>query len=435
MKEIVVVLFTFASFGLVIWGLLRRTGMYEYPFLVGTVFAGWLLPQAIGLYSNQFLPEGGYERTIFMATLCVAAVYIGNISCRTPWRTFNWKMDDQRLLIGAAALSAFGFFFNMLIGEMNPEELGQQWTGISTIYFFFSQAQIFGYAISVLLYARTRRIAALVLAGINFVFYLQIIIYAARRGLAIEIGLIPILAFWFGRGWVIPRALMLGGAIVAMFLTFSIAQIRKTGFEHGYGGSVGHVLSLEELSNINFSGIFEDVLSKGSDELTSAIYNISATAELGSYSFGAFYWNSIVFGYVPAQFLGRDLKLGLMFNIEEDAPLKLYGFQPTPGATPTGLSDSFGAFWYLGAAVFLVISRIMAKLYLAAVRQHRAAQVLYMVSITTAMHAVTHTTAWFFIPWIQYFIFLWPVFAWARVRNLSTEGPDYSELVKKTRAP
>jgi hypothetical protein len=420
MRELLLFMLISSSLGLMLGGLLSRPGQYQYPFLAGAVFAGWLVPQAIGLYGNQILPEGGYERTLFMAVLCVVAIYVGNVSCRKPWRSFAWQLDDRRLLIGATALSVFGYFFNLLIMELPAEQLGRQWTGIATIYYFFSQAQIFGYAIAAILYARTRRLLALALAALNLVFYTEVILYAARRGLAIDIGLITLLALWFGRGWVMPRVLMVSGAVVAMLLVFNISAIRQIGYDSaGYGVGGGHILSMEELSNIDFVGKFNEILSKGSEELTNAIYDMSAAAESGTYDFGQSYWNAFVFRYVPAQFLGRDIKESLMFDLPESAAKDMFGYRRTPGATPTGLSDSFAAFWFFGAGVFFVISRIMATLYLAAVRQHRIAQILYLVSITSALQAITHVSWWFFTPWIQYFMFLLPVFVWARVKGVS----------------
>lgn len=409
-----------SSLGLILWGISGRSGQYQYPFLAGAVFTGWIVPQAIGLYGNQTLPDGAYERTLFMAVLCVVAIYVANVSCRKPWRSFDWQLDDRRLLIGATALSVFGFFFNLLIMVLPAEQLGKQWTGIVTIYYFFSQAQIFGFAIAAILYARTRRLLALMLAALNFVFYAVGILYTARRGLTIDIGLITLLALWFGRGRVMPRVLMISGAVIAMLLVFNIDEVRReSSGPKGYGTGDSRILSMEELSKIDFVGRFNQILSKGSEELTNAIYDMSATAELGEYNFGQSYWNAFVFRYVPAQFLGRDIKQSLMFDLPENAARGMYGYRRSFGSTATGLSDSFAAFWFFGAAVFFVISRVMASLYLAALRQHRIAQILYMVSITDAMHAITHVSWWFFTPWIQYLIFLLPVFAWARVKSVS----------------
>jgi hypothetical protein len=161
---------------------------------------------------------------------------------------------------------------------------------------------------------------------------------------------------------------------------------------------------------------------------------MSATTELGSYNFGESYWNAFVFRYVPAQILGRDFKSSLTFDLPEDEAASLYGYKRTLGATTTGLSDSFAAFWFFGAGVFFLISRIMAKLYLASLQRHRVAQILYMISITSAMHAITHTSWWFFTPWIQYFMFLMPVFAWARVKGVSAPKSSSSYALTQSGA-
>jgi hypothetical protein len=435
MRDVLLFVLIGSSLALLVWGLLRRGRIYEYPFLAGAVFTGWLVPQAIGLYSNESLPAGGYERTLFMAVLCVVAIYVGYISCRKPLRILTWQIDDRRLLIGAAALSAFGAIFQFLIRGLDADTLGAQWTGVATIYFFFAQAQTYGYALAVIIFARTRRRFALALAVVDFAFFAASIFIGARRGLTIEISLITLLAFWFARGWVLPRIAMIGGMVFAMLFIFSVSAIRQSAFSGGhYGDSTGHLMSMEDFSRIDFVGSFESVLSKGSYELINAVYDMSATAETNSYNFGQSYWNAFVFRYVPAQLLGRDVKDALMFDLPntEDVVAQMYGYRSPPGATPTGLNDSFAAFWFFGAGVFFAISRIMAGVYLAALRLHRVAQILYIVAIADSLHAITHESWWFFTPWIQYLMFLLPVLAWARVKRASVRGSVAPGLREQT---
>jgi hypothetical protein len=418
MKELILILFVSSSLWLVAWGLLSRHGHYQYVFLAGAVFAGWIAPQAVGLYSSYSLPEGGYERTLFMATLCTAAIYLGNVSSIKPWRSFAWNLDDKRLLIGAATLSAFGGFFAYLLGSLPEEMKDAQMTGIGTIYYFFAQTQNYGYAIAAIQYARTRRPLALALVFIDLAFFAPAILVGARRGVAIEIGMITLLAFWFGRGWVISRALMVAAVIVGMMLVFSTGQLRQSASSSARSDqALTHLPTLDELSKIDFTANFDDILSKGSFELTNAIYYMAATAASESYNFGESYWNAFVFRYVPGQFFGKDLKTSLMFDVPDDNHAeRIYGYKTVLGSTPTGLSDSYAAFWFFGAGVFFLISRIMARLYMAAVRQHRVAQILYMASITDALQAITHVSWWFFTPWVHYVLFLGPLFVWARVK-------------------
>jgi hypothetical protein len=96
------------------------------------------------------------------------------------------------------------------------------------------------------------------------------------------------------------------------------------------------------------------------------------------------------------------------------------------------LNDSFAAFWFFGAGVFFAISRIMAGVYLAALRLHRVAQILYIVAIADSLHAITHESWWFFTPWIQYLMFLLPVLAWARVKRASVRGSVAPGLREQT---
>ena len=57
---------------LLLQGMISRGAIYEFPFLAGAVFAGFALPQFVGLASDPFLPPGALEKTLVMASLCAA---------------------------------------------------------------------------------------------------------------------------------------------------------------------------------------------------------------------------------------------------------------------------------------------------------------------------------------------------------------------------
>src|SRR5258707_8447881 len=122
MNAFVLFLFTAVSVGLVIWGLARHGRIYEYPFLVGAVWVGWFLPQAVGLLNDYSLPEGGYALTIFVATLCVVATFTGYNSQPRPLQAFAWRFDPRRLQTVALVFSLIGSFFRLWIRDL-PEEL------------------------------------------------------------------------------------------------------------------------------------------------------------------------------------------------------------------------------------------------------------------------------------------------------------------------
>jgi hypothetical protein len=96
-------------------------------------------------------------------------------------------------------------------------------------------------------------------------------------------------------------------------------------------------------------------------------------------------------------------------------PYAQYLYTKRSGLTTTGMTDSFGSFWYFGCIKFFIIAFIMSKLFLAANRGNSVAQILCMVLTVPAMHAITHSTFWFYKFWPHMLLFLLPALLYARV--------------------
>ena len=94
-----------------------------------------------------------------------------------------------------------------------------------------------------------------------------------------------------------------------------------------------------------------------------------------------------------------------------------FGFIPVTGSTPTGLSDSFQSFWYFGAMIFYIIGLVMSRWYRAAIRGNVIAQITVLLIVTPSLHAITHSTHWFFVYFVQLAAFLLPVVFLARIRK------------------
>lgn len=376
---------------LLLRGLARPGHMYQFPFLAGAVFLGWVAPQAVGLLGDARLPEGGLARTLLMATLCAGAVYIGHRWSARPLRALEWHFSQRRLLQVAAGMSLVGAYFAWKIRGLPDEMLVGAWQGLPVAYLFFAKLQMYAFALAALLFARTGSRAALVIALVNLAFFLQPLFIGARRGLIIEVGLVILLAAWFGRRWTVPRPAMIATLVVGALFVFSVGQYRGTVYDRGnYGGDDWRLPSVSDVLGIQYWGTFQQVLKDGADELRNAVYDISGTGEEMSFNFGGSYWNRLVQQYVPRQVVGESAKQSLMLDLPD--PARAYGHSPHFGTTHTGFSDSFQAFGYLGALVFFAIARFMRALYEAGVRGHLLAQVLYMALITDALHAITHAT-------------------------------------------
>jgi hypothetical protein len=386
----------------------RRGAIYEYPFLSGATFAGFVLPQLIGLAHDRFLPSGALESTLIMAILCAAMCWLGARMADRPTSAPTWHFNEKRLLIASALLLLCGVYFAYKISQL-PESMinnGSGWTGLPVAYLFFARLQGYGFALAVLLVARNGSRIALLLALFGASTYIESIVIGGRRQPLVEFATIMLMAFWFGRNWCLPRLVMLSALVIGALFINSVGEYRAATLD-----AAGP--QWDEVFKIDFIGNLEHLTEQGGFELTNAVYNIGAVSRTMNFDLGAYYWNDNVFTYVPAQLVGHDVKESLMLPLA-DPSFDEYLYSPWPGTTSTGFSDSFQSFWYFGCLIFFVIAFIMQRLWWAARGGSLMAQLFYMLIPVQALQAITHDTNHFVAPWIHIAIFLLPLMLWAR---------------------
>jgi hypothetical protein len=408
--------FTLLCVLLLLQGLLRRGGMYQYPFLAGAVFTGFVLPQLVGLSHDPFLPPGSLEATLIMATLSAAMCWLGSAMASQPARDTYWPIDDRRLLAAGVVLSLLGTYFFYAISRLPPEMTQRsQWTGLPVAYLFFARMLTYGFAIGVLLAVRNRSWPAILLALYGAAFYGESIIIGGRRQDLVEFCTIILMAWWFQRNRSLPRPIMLGGLLLGTLFINSIGDYRAaTMSEQGPQWS--------QVFDIDFVGNLGRLSESGGAEVRNAVYSIAGVRRSMDLDLGASQWDALVFAYVPAQLVGADVKEALYIPVQSPA-YDEYFYTPASGSTWTGLSDAFQSFWYFGCLEFFLIGWIMQRLWLAAGRGSICAQLIYMLIPVQAMQAITHTTSYFVTPWIHIGIFLVPALLAARrteIRHGST---------------
>lgn len=429
MTYFLLLLFSLVCFWLLYWGTLKPGRIYEFPFLAGAVFTTFVLPQLIGLTNDPYILHAGLNKTIIMSTLSAGMCYIGYISNRKPMKKLNWSFTRTNLLVASIFFVVIGGFFFLLISRLS-EELTEvsNWTGPPALYYFFATVLTYGFAIALLVFARFKTKIALGIVALSSVIYLDRILITGRRGDTLEFVLLFLLAFWFARRKVIPRALMLGLIFVGMLVINSIGEYR--GITMGQQSS-----KWEEVVRIDFLDNFLRLLTDGGHELLNAVYEIEAADYKKDFDYGIFHWNTLVFNFVPAQILGSDFKSSLMVPIEDTA-FATFGHVPNTGSTSTGITDSFKSFWYFGALKFFIIGFILSRLYRAAIQGHFTAQLLYMLIIAPALLSITHHTQWFISAWVHMGIFLFPVLLVLRNRNFRirsyiVERPEGGAILRR----
>lgn len=414
---IVPLLLTFAGLCalMLLQGMLRRGAIYQFPFLAAAVFAGYILPQLVGLSRDRFLPTGALETTIVMAVLSAAMCWLGATLPSRPLRAFDWEYDERRLLAVSIGLSLAGAYFYFAISRLPPEMVNAtQWTGLPVVYLFFARVLTYGFAIAVLLVARSGSRLALIVAAYGGMFVLDRILLAGRRQDLVEFLMILLLAFWFQRGRCLPRPFMLAGLFAGALFINSIGDYRAA--TANPEGS-----RWDSIAEIDFLGNFSRITKQGGAEVRNAVFNIAAVERSMSFDLGISHWNGLVFSYVPAQLVGSSFKAALYLPQSQPA-FDEFLYVPPTGSTWTGLSDAFQSFWYFGCLKFLLIAVVLQKLWLAARDGNLTAQLLYMLLPVHALEAITHTTQYFLSPLVHLAIFLLPPLMLARRRRPAEEA-------------
>ncbi|GAA5624395.1 hypothetical protein Brsp04_04294 [Brucella sp. NBRC 12952] len=393
--------------------LLSAQRMYQFPFLAGVMTFGFLLPQVPALAHDQFLPSGAYAKTMIMGILSLAMLALGWRLTKRPIAFLSMSFSERRLVWAAAALSAFGAAFYYLLSRLPGEvSIGMQMTGMPVVYLFFAQLMPYGLAIALLCFARRPSWIALAIIGFDLVFYLDRILVTGKRAEAIQLLLMILLSLWFYRRWVVPRVLMALGILAGTFLMTSMGDYRQ--ITRAASGFV-----LNDIMEIDYAENFNETLERGGLEMRNAVQRIDEIDRRLEFDYGKFHWNRVVFTFVPAQLVGSKLKDALQF----DTPKPSRDYNPLTGTTETGLVDAFGSFWYFGALKFLLLAWVMRRLWETAMAGEMLGQLVYMLSIVPAMHAISHQTDWVIPVWIHMAIFLIPVLSLCRIRNSSVRLP------------
>lgn len=409
---------TWIFVGLVAWflagGLLfRAERMYQFPFLAGVMTFGFLLPQLPALMYDQFLPSGAYAKTMFMGILSLAMLALGWRITKKPVGFLSMSFSERRLLWAASGLSAFGAAFYFLLSRLPGDvSIGMQMTGIPVVYLFFAQLMPYGLAIALLCFARRPSWIALAIILFDLIFYLDRILVTGKRAEAIQLLLMILLPLWFYRRLVVPRILMAIGILGGTFLMTSMGDYRQ--ITRAASGFV-----LDEIMQIDYAENFNETLERGGLEMRNAVLRLDEIDRRLEFDYGKFHWNRVIFTFVPAQLVGSKLKEALQF----DTPKPSRDYNPLTGTTETGLVDAFGSFWYFGAFKFLLLAWIMRRLWETAMAGEMLGQLIYMLSIVPAMHAISHQTDWVIPVWIHMAIFLIPVLWFCRIRNRSVGLP------------
>ncbi len=410
MNEVLTAVLFAMTAGCLLWGVVKPQKAYTFPFLAGLIVLSFVLPQLPSLMNAPFLPQGGYKKTVLMTCLCLACAMLGWRATSAPVAVLRVQFSERRLNIVATAFAIVGSYFYYALSQLPGDQIvGVQISGATVVYLFFGRLLTYSLAIACLCYARRPSQWMLLVILFDLAFYFDRIVVTGKRAEAAELLLIFALAFWFTRGWTIPRGFLVLGFVAAIIGSTSMSDYRQVTREHS-----SFVWS--EIAEIDPGGNLVDLLKKGGPEMRNAIVLISDTDRTAQFDYGAFHWNQVIRNYVPTGLTGAAFKEALMFKTPKDPR----DFNPLTGTTMTGMVDAFRSFWYLGAAKFFLLAYVLRRLWNSAIEGQTLGQFLYMLSAVPAMHAFSHTTDWVMSAWTHMIFFCIPVFAYARIRPTLT---------------
>jgi hypothetical protein len=398
-------------FALVLWllstGLVRTERAYEFPFLAGLMAFSFLLPQIPSVAGDPAVTEAAFTKTLAMTLLCLVMLWLGWGSRRAPISFFEDTFSEKRLLNAALAMSLIGAFFFFQLSRMSNElTVGVQMSGTGVAYLFFARLMIYGLAIATLCYARRPSRFAGFIILFDLFFCIDRILVTGKRGEALEIVIIFALSFWFHRGWKPPRSALVGMILATTLVMSSLSDYRQiTREDEGF--------DITRIAQIDLMENFQEMLASGGLELRNAVQRIEQIDRSGEFDYGAVHWNRLVFAFVPAQIVGNPTKAALYLPV----PLPPRDYLPPTGTTETGMVDAFLSFWYFGALKFFLLAYVLSRIWASANAGSTTAQIVYMLSVVPAMHAISHITDWVLQVWVHMLVFLIPALLLATVRR------------------
>jgi len=390
--------------------MLKPEKIYEYPYFMAAVFAGFIVPQAISLI--RFPGSASQEwiaNVLLMTCLCFGMCWMGYQS--RPIKFFQKGFAQppalDRLFQGGVLFVIISFFFSYLISRMTPEETGaDQWTGIVTIYAFFANLIYPGFAICLIVALRNHTFFAWVVTLVASLQPLQAVIIYGRRENAAHFLMTLAITLYFERGFKPPRTAVIAAVVGAMLIIPATGTYRSLMKD----GSWDEAKQFDVMDNFNNYLNQESIL-----ELRNAAMAIEAVRETGNYQWGKGYWDELVFRFVPAQIVGRETKDNLMFIAHEKPfpDLDALGYSFPVGSTPTGIGDVFNQFGWFGCLFFAVSAWFFKNLWRKA-QGNLFARIFYIQLVPTAMLTLTHGTV-VSLPDVAYYgIFLGLLFYYAR---------------------
>lgn len=375
------------------------------PVLFAAVYAGWLVPQLWSLVAREVAPGDSLVTLLLMSLLCLGATILGwrtgKRGTTIPLKGALPRIHEKK--VGAAATILTGIALVGFLGlgsDPMATEVGAMWTGPAAILSLILGVKSASFALSLMYFLRRRTSFSTSLLAINVIIFAPYIIFYFRRQVILEAALIIAYALLVIRNYALPRTVVVAALVVASIGVFAAEQIRTISVD-------GQAPKLSEIAKIDFLALNPINDPQGSPEIENAANLIYAVQTSNYYTMGGQFWNRFVFQYVPAQFVGADVKQGLMLTPwPSELTFKVSGYLPRAGSTQTGIATAFMEFWYFGCLIFYANAYIMGRLWRRALAGNSWDKVWYAAGVVPSMHMITHHAAIFYVTFFFFVLVL-----------------------------
>jgi len=385
-------------------GLAQPEGHLKGPFLFAAVYAIWVIPEIWSVLGSAEIPDGALSLFMLMSLFCLLAFILGwSNGLKRGMRPDVARpkpMDEGQFKTMTVGMTAFAVAMTLALGLGDHEVAANgNWTGSSTILYFFSNLKAVALCLSFLYFLRFRNATSIALLAVNCLLYMPVVlIYFRRRGM-MEFALTLGLTFWFERRKVIPRAVVITALFLSTFVVFGIGMLRALTPD-------GSLPSLHELMSADLVSVSPFQTSKTSPEVSNAANLIYYSAAGLDFSYGGDTWNNFVFQFVPGQFIGFETKQSLMYSPSAAEFLQSLGYDARNGTTLTGAADAFREFGPFGVVFFLLIGRILGNYWAQASAGSKKYQIRYVLALVPALLSITAYASYFFVNYFLYFLAL-----------------------------
>ena len=416
---VLLILFGVACVWLIVDGLKRRGGIFEFSFLAGCGLFGFLFTEAVGVVrSPGIAPEAGVCKALIMSTLCALAVYFGWKAPVRPRRTASPRSPFPLKPIywcGVACIIVGTVGFVKLAGLTGGVtqfysvhgSYTLKYQGLPVAYLFFVMYSYLGFVLVTLIALRLRFWLLLVPAAVPLAMLLANVVFLGRRMEFVWLTLVSGTLLYFARDLAPPRAVVLALAPLAMAAMFVAPAYRA---HSEIGGDWAR--ARQDLS----SDAVHQVLSGATTEFWSMSYLIEIADTQNLYQFGVGFYNVFVNVFVPKLIVGEEFKAKLFVDVPSAATAaNRFGWVFPYSMSPTGPYSVFSQFWYFGASCVYFLARWLRKHWVRALEGDMWSQAVYSLAVIYAVNAVVSD---FFAIYLPVFMFILPMMALNRLLAL-----------------